>query len=87
VKIYLKRLVSVGFGNKLVTDRILSIMYPNSAPIKRMVSDAKELKKLIDASCGRKCKSVIVLDTEHVMLSALSPDTIAARIEKSEDQE
>ena len=80
------KLVNVGFGNKIVVDRVISILYPNSAPVKRFVSDAKEDKKLMDASCGRKCKSVVVLDTEHIVLSALTPDTISTRIEKSEDE-
>ena len=81
----LKKLVNVGFGNKIATSRIISIMYPNSAPVKRMITDAKELKKLMDASCGRKCKSILVLDTEHIVISALSPETIALRVEKLEE--
>ena len=73
-------LVSVGFGNLVSADRIVSIVSPDSAPIKRLIQDAREHHTLIDASCGRKTRAVLVMDSAHVVLSALQPETIAKRL-------
>ena len=73
-------LVSVGFGNLISASRIISIVSPDAAPIKRLIQDAREHHLLIDASCGRKTRAVLVMDSHHVVLSALQPETIAHRL-------
>ena len=73
------KLINVGFGNLVSDERIVSIVLPESAPVKRIAQEARENGMLIDATYGRKTKSVIVMDSEHVVLSALSPDMIAQR--------
>ena len=73
------KLVNIGFGSMVATGRMLSVLSPDSAPIKRMIQEARERGMLIDASYGRKTKSVILMDTDHVILSAISTDTISAR--------
>ncbi|MCE5235915.1 MAG: DUF370 domain-containing protein [Clostridiaceae bacterium] len=74
------KLVNVGFGNIVSTARIVSIVSPESAPSKRIVQDARERGRLIDASHGRRTRAVIIMDSTHVVLSALQPETIAGRI-------
>ena len=76
------KLVSVGFGNLISAGKIVSIVSPDSAPIKRMVQEVREKGLLIDASFGRSTKAVIVMDSGNVVLSALPPETIAARCEE-----
>ena len=73
------QLMNIGFGNMISAERLLSVVSPDSAPIKRLVQEAREHGMLIDASCGRKTKAVLVMDTDHVILSGLSPETIARR--------
>ena len=73
-------LVNIGFGSMVAAGRVLSILAPDSAPIKRVIQEAKDRGMLIDASYGRKPKSVLLMDTDHVMLSAVSPETITARV-------
>ncbi|MBO5170700.1 MAG: DUF370 domain-containing protein [Oscillospiraceae bacterium] len=73
-------LVNIGFGSMVAAGRVLSILAPDSAPIKRVIQEAKDRGMLIDASYGRKTKSVILMDTDHVILSAVSPETITARV-------
>ena len=81
-------LVNIGFGSMVAAGRVLSILAPDSAPIKRIIQEAKDRGMLIDASYGRKTKSVLLMDTDHVILSAVSPETIAARVMgKDEPQE
>ena len=79
------KLVNIGFGNMVAAERIVTIVSPESAPIKRIVQDAKESARAIDVSCGRRTKAVIITDSEHVILSALSPETIVGRLEGEED--
>lgn len=74
------QLINIGFGNMISSSRLLSIVSPDSAPIKRLVQEAKERGMLIDASYGRRTRSVIVMDTDHVILSAIQPETIANRL-------
>lgn len=81
------KLINIGFGSMLAANRILAIVDPDSAPIKRVVQEAKERGMLIDASYGRKTKSVILMDTDHVMLSALTPDMLSARWEQLEEEQ
>ena len=73
------KLLNIGFGSMLAQSRVLSILAPDSAPIKRIVQEAKDRGMLIDASYGRKTKSVILMDTDHVILSALTPEVLTAR--------
>lgn len=73
------QLMNIGFGNMISADRLLTVVSPDAAPIKRLVQEARERSMLIDASCGRKTKSVLVMDTDHVILSGLPPETIAKR--------
>ena len=74
------RLINVGFGNTVLTERIISVVGNDSLPVKRSVSDAKEHRMLIDATQGRKTRAVIYTDSGHLVLSALQPETIANRI-------
>ena len=71
------KLINIGFGSMIAADRVLSVLEPESAPIKRVVQEAKERGMLIDASYGRKTRSVILMDTDHVILSALTPQALA----------
>ncbi len=80
------KLVNIGFGNMVSSHRMLSIVSPDSAPIKRLVQEAKERSMVIDASFGRRTKSVIIMDTDHVILSAIPPETIAKRMADKEGE-
>ncbi len=73
------KLINIGFGSLVSAQRVLAVVSPESAPIKRVVQEAKERGMLIDASYGRKTKTVIIMDTDHVILSALTPETVAER--------
>jgi extracellular matrix regulatory protein A len=75
------KLVGIGFGNLVSAERIISIVSPESAPIKRMVQEVREKGLLIDASFGRSTKSVIIMDSGNVVLSAVAPDVLASRIQ------
>jgi extracellular matrix regulatory protein A len=75
------KLVGIGFGNLVSAERIISIVSPESAPIKRMVQEVREKGLLIDASFGRSTKSVIIMDSGNVVLSAVAPDALASRIQ------
>lgn len=80
------KLIGIGFGSMIAAQRVLAIVEPDSAPIKRVVQEARDRGMLIDASYGRKTKAVILMDTDHVILSALTPEVLAARWEdKQED--
>jgi len=83
------KLVNIGFGSMVAVSRMLSVLSPDSAPIKRMMQEARERGMLIDASYGRKTKSVILMDTDHVILSALTPEVLTARMtgQPTEDTE
>ena len=80
------RLVNIGFGNLVSSERMLTVVSPDSAPIRRLVQEAKERAMLIDASFGRKTRAVIVMDTDHVILSAIGPETIARRLADKEGE-
>lgn len=80
------KLIGIGFGNLVSAGRIISIVSPESAPIKRMVQDARERGVLIDASFGRSTKAVIIMDSGNVILSALPPETLAARCTEKMDE-
>ena len=74
------RLVKIGYGTIIAVDRIIAVVAPESAPIKRIVQEAKELKNLIDATYGRRTRSVIIMDNSTVVLSAVQPETITNRV-------
>ena len=73
------KLINIGFGNSVVSRRVIGIISPNAAPIKRLRDEAREDKRLIDATQGRKTRSVIITDSNHVILSAIQSETIAQR--------
>lgn len=75
------KLINIGFGSMVAAARLLAVVSPESAPVKRVVQEARDRGMLIDASYGHKTKSVILMDTDHVILSALEPETISARAE------
>lgn len=74
------KLINIGFGNMISAGRLIAIVSPDSAPIKRMVQEARERGVLIDASFGRRTRAVLVMDNDHLVLSALQPETVANRI-------
>ena len=76
------KLINIGFGNVVSANKIVSIVSPEAAPIKRLVQEAKDEKRAIDATCGRRTRAVLIMDSEHVILSAVQPETIAARLDK-----
>jgi len=78
------RLINIGFGNIVAAERVIAIVGPESAPVKRVVSEAREGGALIDATCGRRTRAVIITDSRHVILSALLPDTIGHRFGKEQ---
>ena len=73
------KLINIGFGSMISASRVLAVVAPDSAPIKRVVQEARERGMLIDASYGRKTKSVILMDTDHVILSAITPEAVSTR--------
>lgn len=73
------KLINIGFGNMVSSSRIIAVVSPDSAPVKRIIQEAKSNGNLIDATCGRKCKAVLVTDSDHVVLSAISAETIGNR--------
>jgi regulator of extracellular matrix RemA (YlzA/DUF370 family) len=79
------KFINIGFGNMVSAQRIVAIASPDSAPIKRLVQDAKEDGRVIDASCGRRTRSVIVTDSEHIILSAIQTETITNRLTSDEE--
>jgi regulator of extracellular matrix RemA (YlzA/DUF370 family) len=82
------KMINIGFGNVVSAGRIIAVVSPDSAPVKRIIQEAKERTVLIDATYGRRTRAVIVMDSDHVVLSALQPETVAARAaEKAEGEE
>lgn len=81
------KLVNVGFGNMVSSGRIVSIISPDSAPAKRMVQEAREKGRLVDATHGRRTRAVVVMDSMHIVLSALQAETVASRVMAGNDPE
>ena len=81
------QLIHIGFGNIVSAERIISIVSPESAPIKRIVQEAKDSKTAIDATFGRRTRSVIIMDSGHIILSAVQPETIAGRVDNGLDDD
>lgn len=80
------KLVNIGFGNMISAQRLVSVIGPDSAPVKRMVQEAREAGELIDATYGRRTRAVLIMDSGHIVLSALQPETVAARISGKETE-
>ena len=78
------KFINIGFGNMVASDRIITIVSPDSAPVKRLIQDAKDGGRVIDVSCGRRTRAVIITDSEHVILSAIQAETIANRLDSNE---
>ncbi len=81
------QLINIGFGNIVSANRIIAIVSPESAPLKRLVQEAKDKGTAIDATYGRRTRAVIIMDSGHVILSAVQPETVAGRFEKEEIEE
>ena len=75
------KFINIGFGNMVASDRVVTIVSPDSAPIKRLIQDAKDSGRVIDVSCGRRTRAAIITDSEHVILSAIQSETIANRLD------
>lgn len=81
------KFINIGFGNMVSADRIVSIVSPDSAPIKRLIQDAKDAGRVIDVSCGRRTRAVIITDSEHIILSAIQSETVANRLDSGADSD
>ena len=79
------KLINIGFGNMLSASRLITIVSPESAPIKRIIQDAKDKGMLIDATYGRRTRAVIIMDSDHVILSAVQPETVAGRLDNDDE--
>ena len=76
------KLINIGFGNMISADRLIAIVAPDSAPIKRVIQEARDRDMLIDATYGRRTRAVIIMDSDHIVLSAIMPETISGRMER-----
>lgn len=81
------KLINIGFGNMVSAARLIAIVSPESAPIKRIIQDARESGSLIDATYGRRTRAVLITDSDHVILSAVQPETVANRIVDYDESE
>ena len=81
------KLVNIGYGNMLASERLVAVVSPDAAPIRRMVQDARDSGRVIDATCGHKTRAVIVTDSEHIILSPLLPETLSARVDERKGME
>lgn len=80
------KLVNIGFGNIVSVNRLIAIVSPESAPIKRIVQDARDRGMLIDATYGRRTRAVVIMDSDHIILSAVQPETVAHRLDAKDAQ-
>ena len=76
------QLINIGFGNIVSANRIIAIVSPESAPIKRIIQEAKENGTAVDATCGRRTRAVLIMDSGHLILSAVQPETVSGRVDK-----
>ena len=81
------KFINIGFGNMVCVDRVVTLVSPDSAPIKRLIQDARDEGRVIDVSCGRRTRAVIITDSDHVILSAIQAETIANRLDDSAEEE
>ena len=79
------KFINVGFGNMVAADRVVALVAPDSAPMKRLISEAREGGRIIDVTCGRRTRAIIVTDSDHVILSATQPETISNRLADDSD--
>lgn len=80
------KLINIGYGNVVLADKVVAVIGPESAPVKRIIQDARDKGNLIDASYGRKTKSVIIMESDHIVLSSIQVDTITARLEGNAEE-
>ncbi len=80
------KFINVGFGNMVAADRVVALVSPDSAPMKRLVSEAREGGRIIDVTCGRRTRAIIITDSDHVILSATQPETISNRLADEIDE-
>ena len=80
------KFINVGFGNMVAAERVVALASPDSAPVKRLIQDAKDDGRAIDVTCGRRTRSVIITDSDHIVLSAVQPETISNRAYDIEDE-
>lgn len=85
------RFINIGFGNMVAAERVVAIVSPDSAPVKRMIQDGKDVGRIIDVTCGRRTRAVLITDSDHIILSAVQTETISNRLndgfEDEEDEE
>ena len=81
------KLINIGFGNMVASSRLIAIVSPESAPIKRIIQEARDRGSLIDATYGRRTRAVIITDSDHVVLSAVQPETVANRLNDTDEEE
>ena len=81
------KLINIGFGNMVSAGRIVTMVSPESAPIKRIIQEARDSRMLVDATCGRRTRAVIIADSGHVILSAIQPETVANRLFGKQDMD
>ena len=79
------KFINIGYGNLVAVDRVIALASPESAPIKRLVAEAKEEGRVIDVTCGRRTRAVVITDSDHVILSAVQPETVANRLVDDDD--
>jgi len=81
------KLINIGFGNMVSSARLIAIVSPESAPIKRIIQEAKEKGMLVDATYGRRTRAVIIMDSDHIVLSAVQPETVAGRLDEEVEED
>lgn len=79
------KLINIGYGNFVASGRVIAIIGPESAPVKRIIQEARDERRLIDATCGRRTRAVIISDSDHIILSAIQPETIMRRFDSQEE--
>ena len=80
------QLINIGFGNLISASRVIAIVSPDSAPMKRLIQDTRDTGKLIDVTCGRRTRAVIITDSDHIILSAIQPETISGRASENTEE-
>ncbi len=81
------QLINIGFGNMVSASRVVALVSPDSAPVKRLIQDTRDTGKLIDVTCGRRTRAVIITDSDHIILSAIQPETISNRASGAEEED
>ncbi len=81
------KFINIGYSNLIAAERIIALASPDSAPLRRLIQDSRDSGRAIDCTCGKKTKSVLIMDSDHVILSALAPDVLAARIDGAPEED